>query len=230
MISLIIPCFNEKQSLPTLVEKCKNLAKEVQCEIILVDNGSTDGSYELMVELTENSSQLQPLRLDLNQGYGNGILSGLEKAKGEILGWTHADLQTDPRDVILGLEFFNGTDGDVFVKGRRSGRPLMDVCFTVCMTIFEAFLLKKFMPDINAQPTLFTREFFTQLKNPPKDFSLDLFVFYQAKRQKIKVRRFPVKFGKRMFGVSHWNVDWKSKWKFIKRTIYYSIELKGRMN
>tara|TARA_B100000575_G_C22685701_1_gene416428 strand:+ start:56 stop:313 length:258 start_codon:yes stop_codon:yes gene_type:complete len=82
------------------------------------------------------------------------------------------------------------------------------------------------MWDINAQPTIFSRQFFQNWKNPPNDFSLDLYAYYQAKRNKLKIIRFPVKFGERAFGISHWNFSLKSKWNFVKRTIIYSINLK----
>ena len=66
--------------------------------------------------------------------------------------------------------------------------------------------------------------------NPPKDFSLDLYALLLAKQNKMKVIRFPVMFEKRHAGVSSWNVDWKSKVKFIKRTISFSLKLKFARN
>ena len=105
--------------------------------------------------------------------------------------------------------------------------PFMDVFFTIGMSVFETFLLKKFMWDINAQPTMFSKTFFDSWKNPPKDFSLDLYAYFLAKDNGLKVYRFPVLFAERANGVSHWNVNWASKWTFIKRTFAFSLKLKN---
>ena len=70
---------------------------------------------------------------------------------------------------------------------------------------------------------------FKSWKNPPDDFSLDLFCYYEAKKQKLKIHRFPVKFDKRLYGHSKWNFGFSSKLKFIKRTIIYSFNLKNKL-
>jgi hypothetical protein len=164
--------------------------------------------------------------VEKNQGYGYGILQGLHAAQGEILAWTHADMQTDPCDVLRGLALFELHGQDIFVKGSRYGRPIADVVFTVGMSIFETMLLRTRLWDINAQPNMFHRSFFATWQQPPHDFSLDLFAFYTAKVHGMPIYRFPVKFGERAHGVSHWNINWAAKMKFIKRTVTFSLQLK----
>jgi hypothetical protein len=94
------------------------------------------------------------------------------------------------------------------------------------MSIFETALLGKPLWDINAQPTMFSRHFFETWSQPPHDFSLDLYAYYQARRQGLPIHRFDVLFGARVHGVSHWNVNWAEKWKFIRRTIDFSLQLR----
>ena len=105
----------------------------------------------------------------------------------------------------------------------------MDVVFTAGMSLFETLLLARPMWDINAQPTMFSRSFFEAWVTPPNDFSLDLYAYYQAHRSGHKVKRFPVRFGPRAQGVSHWNVNWASKRKFISRTVEFSLQLKKKI-
>ncbi len=224
--SLIIPCYNEAANLPLLLERCKALAAKPEVEVILVDNGSTDDTPLVLLNLLPSYSGCRTVRVEKNQGYGFGIISGLKAAKGEILGWTHADMQTDPQDTLRGLELFDRYGLDIFVKGRRYGRPLADVVFTLGMSAFETLLLRKLLWDINAQPTMFTRRFFETWVAAPDDFALDLYAYYQAQTQGLKVHRFPVRFGERAYGVSHWNVNWAAKWKFIRRTVDFSLQLK----
>ncbi len=135
-------------------------------------------------------------------------------------------MQTDPQDALKGLELFDQHGPNLFVKGRRYGRPLSDVAFTVGMSVFETLLLGKQMWDINAQPTMFSRAFFETWSNPPHDFALDLYAYYQARQAGLPVYRYPVRFGERAHGVSHWNVNWAGKRKFIRRTVDFSLQLR----
>lgn len=227
-VSLIIPCYNEADNLPLLVDRCADVfGKRDDVEVVLVDNGSTDRSAELLPGLIAPYPFLRTVRVPVNEGYGHGILTGLRAATGDVLAWTHADLQTDPGDVLRGLELFHASPdaSKQFVKGRRFGRPASDVVFTVGMAAFETALLRVPMWDINAQPTMFPRSFFDTWADPPKDFSLDLFAYYSAVKAGFRVARFPVYFGKRAHGISRWNVNWQAKAKFIRRTYDYSLKM-----
>ena len=230
-LSLIIPCYNEAANLPLLLDRCASL-RDADIEVILVDNGSADNSPQVLQDLLPSYPHCRSVRVPVNQGYGFGILSGLEAATGDLLAWTHADMQTDPKDVLRGLEIFKqhvDSGNNIYVKGQRIKRPLADVIFTVGMSIFETLLLRTRLWDINAQPNMFSRKFFESWVNPPHDFSLDLYVYFTARNQGLPVYRFPVEFGERAHGVSHWNVNWAAKMKFIRRTIDFSFELKRRL-
>ncbi len=230
-LSLVIPCYNESKNLPLLIERCAESINRSDVEVILVDNGSTDDSPEVMKKNMLPYSFMRSVRVEKNVGYGHGILAGLNIAKGKYLAWTHADLQTDPADVLKGLEIIENSvePKELFIKGRRYGRLLSDSIFTMGMSIFETIILRKPLFDINAQPTLFSRDFFYSLEDPPLDFSLDLYIYYMAHKAKLKIKRFPVYFGERVHGISHWNINWKAKVKFIKRTIDYSFHLYSRL-
>jgi glycosyltransferase involved in cell wall biosynthesis len=230
-LSLIIPCYNESQSLPRLIGRLKEGFSRPDVEVILVDNGSKDATPQILAEQLAGSTVIRSVRVEVNQGYGYGIVQGLKAARGTYIGWTHADLQTDPYDAIRALEIIEsrGAQENLFVKGTRYGRPLFDRLFSMGMGLFESFYLRVRLWEINAQPTIFPKVFFESWREPPHDFSLDLYSFYQARMQKLSVIRFPVHFGKREFGISHWNVDWRSKVKFIKRTLDFSFKLKKQL-
>jgi hypothetical protein len=97
------------------------------------------------------------------------------------------------------------------------------------MSLFETIYLGSKLWDINAQPNIFHKTFFQDLENIPKDFSLDLYFLYMAKKRGINVIRFDVVFPPRIHGESSWNNGIVSKWKFIKRTIDFSIKLKKEL-
>jgi len=225
--SLVIPCFNEKENIPHLLKRCSELLLLEKIEIIIVDNGSNDGSGRLLSELLTSYPEIKSLRIDKNIGYGNGIYLGLKSASGRFVGWTHADLQTDPLDFLKAIRCIERSSSiDIFVKGRRLGRPIMDKVFTIGMSMFESIYLKELLWDINAQPTIVSKLFIDSMKDPPKDFSFDLFAYFIAKKMKLEIVRFPVNFPKRQHGISSWNTGFRQRLKFILRTIKYSKAMK----
>lgn len=230
-LSVIVPCYNESKNIPLILSRFKEVIKRDDIELILVNNGSSDDSQGIMESLLPDHPFARIEKVEVNRGYGYGILSGLRSAGGEFLAWTHADMQTDPKDVITALGIIEKSTHPemTFVKGNRKGRPLRDRVFTAGMSIFETIYLGVRVNDINAQPNLFRRSFFESWQNPPHDFSLDLYAYYTACRQKFDVIRFPVQFVDRIHGQSHWNFSWRTKINFIKRTVSFSSKLKGEL-
>lgn len=229
--SIIVPCYNEKENIPLLLNKFNEVINAKDIEIILVDNGSTDGSRRLIQGLLANYKWAKLVSIDNNIGYGNGIKAGLRSSTGDYIGWTHADLQTDPLDVIKAIDWIrdNKYNSNIIVKGKRQNRRLTDRIFTIGMAVFESIVLGVKLSDINAQPNIIHRSLYTKALNPPDDFSLDLYYYYLSKKLNYKEIRIPVKFPERIHGSSKWNIDWKSKVRFIARTVQYSYRLKDRL-
>lgn len=230
-LSVVIPCYNEAESLPRLLESVGMAVMRDDIEVLLVNNGSTDNTEQVLAELAFHYPMVHVVHVPVNQGYGFGVFSGLCEASGEYIGWMHGDLQTPFTYAIRALETIEarGNPTDIYVKGSRKGRSLFDLFFTYGMAVFETLLLRTVLLDINAQPNIFHRSFFERWwSHPPHDFSLDLYALYMAKRHGLEIVRIPVQFPKRQFGQSHWNTSILGKWKFIKRTIVFSIALRRK--
>jgi len=227
-LSIVVPCYNEEKNISLILEKFNKVIKTEGIEVVLVNNGSTDNSEQVFNKLIPKYSFARVVELKVNQGYGFGITSGLRESKGEFVGYTHADMQTDPNDVIKALNIIENEENykNCYVKGDRKGRPFLDQVFTIGMSFFETIYLGKKLWDINAQPNIFHRSFFEEQISPPKDFSLDLFLLYRAQKKGVKVIRFDVLFPPRIHGQSKWNTGISSKIKFIKRTFNFSFKLK----
>lgn len=231
-LSIIVPCYNESKNIPLILEKFNSVIKRDDIEVLLVNNGSTDNSEQILNELVPNYKFARIVKVEINRGYGFGITSGLDVANGEFIGYTHADMQTDPADPIKALRIIEKEENpkNFFIKGDRKGRPLFDQFFTIGMSFFETVYLGKKLWDINAQPNIFHKSFFESIKDScPKDFSLDLYLLYMAQKKNLKIIRFDVIFPERIHGESSWNTGLSSKWKFIKRTIDFSVRLKKEL-
>ncbi len=228
-LSIVVPCYDEAENIPHILKRFSEVIKQKDVEVIFVDNGSTDDTPHILENLLPDYSFARSIRIEINQGYGYGIIQGLKASKGQFIGWTHADMQTDPADLIKALNIIEkkNYDENVYIKGSRKGRPAFDQFFTNGMSIFETLYMGEKLFDVNAQPNVFSRKFFDTWENPPKDFSLDLYALYMARKAKLNIIRFDVLFPKRLYGESHWNNgSFKSKWKFIKRTLLFSKTLK----
>ena len=188
-------------------------------EFVLVNNGSTDDSAKFLAQV--RNPKIRIVNLKQNVGYGGGILAGLKTLETEYVGWMHADLQTDLRQSLLGL---NDLEFDFF-KGIRSGRTFMERLLSAGMGAVCSLLFRTSLIEINAQPTIMKKELFKSWVNPPLDFCLDLYSLLIAKKRKVTILRSKFYFSKRASGQSTWNFGLTSRIKMISRTLRYAVLL-----
>lgn len=233
--SIVVPCYNESGNLPNLIARFEALVPEdrskLDWELVLVDNGSTDGSAGVFAKELEKPGRdfVRVVTVPSpNVGYGHGIVTGLRAAKGELLAWTHADGQTPPKDVLRAFEMLESAPDPeaTLVKGRRRARPLRDTLFTMGMQAAALAILGESLEDINGQPKCFPRRLFELASNPPTDLSLDLYFFYVAKKNGFAVRTFDVQFGDREHGESKWAFNFRSKARNVARSVKYMAALR----
>ncbi len=232
-LSVVIPCWNEAANLPALLAAWTALWRAGDSwELILVDNGSTDGSAAL---LADAARQLPFLRVATvpppNIGYGHGILTGLQLARGDVLAWTHADGQTPPADVLRAWAAWRDSPSPLktIVKGRRRARPLADAAFTAGMSAWASALLATPLHDINAQPKLFPRALLADFADPPQDLSLDVYLLWLARRHGYATQTIDVIFGARAHGQSRWATSLPARVRAVRRTIGLLWRLRGRV-
>jgi glycosyltransferase involved in cell wall biosynthesis len=233
-LSIVVPCYNESKNLERLLDAFREeLANRSYAELLLVDNGSTDDSATVLrVLLAKPENRFaRSVRVPKNQGYGYGIVYGLNHADAEYLAWTHADLQTPPADVFVAYNRIRGLEHphQSVVLGRRMGRPVFDQLFTTAMGWFASAALRCPLSDINAQPKLFHRSMLQHLENAPHDFTLDLFLLYTAHQLNYCVSTIPVRFEKRTAGEAKGGGSLKGKYKLSKRTITQILNLRAAL-
>ncbi len=233
-LSIVVPCYNEARNLERLIGAFRHaIGAQLNIELLLVDNGSRDETPQVMAELLRRPENrfARSVRVEVNQGYGYGIMFGLSRATGRILAWTHADLQTPPDDVLRALKVMQShpNPNRVLVQGKRQGRPLFDRAFSAAMGWFASIALRCPMSEINAQPKMFHRSVLEHFSSPPNDFTLDLYLLYVANQLGMETVSLPVQFGNRSAGQAKGGGTLLGKAKLTKRTIQQILKLRSSL-
>lgn len=232
--SIIIPCYNEAENLENLVDKIEVIASKYDLEFILVENGSVDNSRSIF----ENNPKLQQVWIrkvyvDVNQGYGYGLWQGAAAAKGDYVGWIHADMQVKPEDLYVFLEFlekgyeYEESGSHFFLKGKRKKRNFTDCFFTWGMSVFETLLFHCRLLDIGAVPVVFHRDLLERCVYHPSNFSVETYIYVLAVKEGYKVLRHPVMLEKREKGKSSWDKGIRSKINLSRLMIKDSLKIKN---
>ncbi|MEJ2345405.1 MAG: glycosyltransferase family 2 protein [Gammaproteobacteria bacterium] len=111
-LSFAIPCYNERDNLVPLVSAIETEAQRLEqdYEIVITDDCSTDGSWELLQSLTAKHPRLRAQRLAHNSGESAASFAAMRAARGDIIVTLDADLQNDPRDLSKFLEAIEHAD------------------------------------------------------------------------------------------------------------------------
>ncbi|KAA3612252.1 MAG: glycosyltransferase [Calditrichaeota bacterium] len=121
-VSVVVPMMNEEENAPILHEKI-HLAMDAwdrEYEIIIVDDGSTDRTFEILKNLAENDPHLKVIKFLGNYGQSAAMAAGFEYATGEVIVTMDGDLQNDPKDIPVVVEKLH--EGFDVVSGWRKNR------------------------------------------------------------------------------------------------------------
>jgi glycosyltransferase involved in cell wall biosynthesis len=225
-----LPCYNEAENLPPLLERYAQVWENLPAELILIDNGSTDDTAQVL-ERELSRPELAFARcvaVQRNRGYGHGIYTGLQASQGEYLGYSHADMQCSPADLFTAYHRLLAAPAPAraLVKGKRGPRALGDSLVTNTMGLLATGILGRRLTDINAQPKVFHRSHLERLARPPSGFQFDLYVLYRARQAGLDIITVPVVFGRRAHGQSKWAFSLASRYRTIWATISYMFRLR----
>jgi glycosyltransferase involved in cell wall biosynthesis len=124
LLSILVPVFNESRTVASVIDRLTTVALPVPREIIVVNDGSSDGTREVLDALPSRGDAVRILHVDQNAGKGAAIRLGLEHARGTIIAIQDADLELDPAQLADLVAPIAAGDADV-VYGSRflAGRP-----------------------------------------------------------------------------------------------------------
>lgn len=125
LISILIPCYNEAQSLPILIPKLEDLAnnlKQYDWEFLCVNDGSKDDTLDVLRELRQMYNRVNYIDLSRNYGKENAMLAGFDYVKGDCMVIMDADLQHPPHVIIQMLEKWEEGYDDVYASRLSRGK------------------------------------------------------------------------------------------------------------
>ena len=231
-LSLVLPCYNEADGLrSTVLELLDALAaKGVAVELVLVDNGSSDGTGGVIDELVAEGRPVVKVVVTVNEGYGNGILQGLKSCRGRLVGFLCADGQVDAADVVRIYDIAARATTPKLVKVRRRfrmdgmRRRLVSTSYNLLTTALFGNLRSI---DINGNPKILPRHSLEAMGLESKGWFLDAEVMIKAKRLGLEVYELNVLAKMREEGLS--NVRPDTCWEFAVNLLRYRLGRAGRL-
>lgn len=194
-ISILIPCFNEEKTLPTILEKVIKFEK-YEKEIIIIDDFSYDNSAKIAQQFTEKFKYIKLFKHSSNNGKGSAIRTGLNHISGDIVLIQDADLEYDPNDYEKLIEPFENTDADVVYGSRFLGGGYSRLHFfwhsvaNKLLTLISNILTNLNMTDMETGYKLFRSKAIKSINLKENSFSIEPeitvklakrnFVFYEV--------------------------------------------------
>ena len=149
-ISVILPAYNEKGNIRVVIEKSVKALKDNRYpgEVILINDGSNDGTKEEAESIAANFNNVRVINHRKNEGLTEALLSGFKAAKGDVIVFLCADMQSDPEEDIPRLvqEILNGSD---VILGWRQGRKGMRAIVSRIYHMLSKFFFGISLHDMN---------------------------------------------------------------------------------
>ena len=224
-LSLVIPFYNEEDNVERVIKAITNNlgSNKIDYEIIAVDNGSGDNTGKIIKKLIKSNPRIKISAVRKNIGYGNGIINGINNAKGNFIGYHWGDGQVPPNyitDVFYKMKKGNYDLGKIIRVYREYSlkRKIASKFFNILFPLFFGVNNK----DINGCPKITKGNLLKNLKLESKDWFLDAELMIKAKRNKYKLIEIPAEYKKRIGGKS--KVKFYTILEFLKNMIKFKMK------
>lgn len=232
LISVVVPVYNEVDSIR---EMCSNIQTALKkstydFEIILVDDGSRDGSYPVEQELVAKNQEISLIRFNRNLGKAAALNEGFAVAKGEFVATIDADLQDDPEAIPQMADFIKDSDFDL-ISGWKQDRKdrFIKKHTSKIYNFFSRLMTGVKLHDMNNGLKVYKTEV---VKNITVYGEMHRFIPVLAKINgfksgEMKVKHFPRKYGKTKYGASRFYKGFLDlltilfTMKFMKRPMHF---------
>jgi glycosyltransferase involved in cell wall biosynthesis len=198
-LTVLMPVFNEIHTIREILKRVQ--AQDVADEILLVDDGSIDGTIDILKEL-DGQGPIRVIYHEKNQGKGAAVRTGLDHAKGDIILIQDADLEYDPRDYPSLLKPLEEGVADVVYGSRFLGGPRRTAMFwhmvaNKLLTLLTNILYDTILTDMETGYKVFKREVVADMPLYAKRFEFEPEFTAKILKRKYRIYEVPITFAPR---------------------------------
>tara|TARA_B100002052_G_C15884357_1_gene600858 strand:- start:1949 stop:2653 length:705 start_codon:yes stop_codon:yes gene_type:complete len=230
LISIIIPCFNEEKFIKKLLNKIQIVKKrrKLKLEIIVVDDGSTDNSKNIIKKFKNVKLICQK-----NSGKGAAVQNGIKNAKGYYILIQDADLEYDPNDYIKMFAKLNvdkvAVYGSRYINKQKKikfqlhkNQEFLPFIFNFILMFIFMIFFKNVITDLLTGYKIYERKFFQKLKIRSKGFEADHEITAKLVKSNYKIIEVPINYSPRTRREGK-KINIFDSFKAIKTIIYFKF-------
>jgi glycosyltransferase involved in cell wall biosynthesis len=240
-LSVIVPAYNEIATIEEIIGRVQAVPLEVSVgygersgqtltldrEIVVVDDGSTDGTRELLRAYEPESGVVVVLH-EQNQGKGGAVRTGLERATGDVLVIQDADLEYDPRDYVALLQPILEERTQVVYGSRFRGGPTKAMFFwhavgNQFLTLVTNVLYDSILTDMETCYKMFTREVASHLRLTEPGWGFDPEITAQILRHGYRIYEVPISYTGREFFEGK-KISWRDGLTVLRTLLRYRFK------
>jgi glycosyltransferase involved in cell wall biosynthesis len=210
-LSVVIPVYNEKSTIEEIVRRVQAVDVGMEREIVVVDDGSTDGTRDILRRLA--AEKLKVVLHEKNKGKGGALQTGFSEASGDIVLVQDADLEYDPRDHPKLLEPILEGRADVVYGSRFLGGPHRVLFYwhsvgNRILTMFSNMVSNLNLTDMETCYKVFRREILQKIRLKSERFGIEPEITLKVARLKCRIYEVPISYAGRDYSEGK-KIGWK---------------------